>query len=184
MGKGSTSYGTTTQQSASGPWAPQAPFIQQGLSAASDLFSSAPSSTGLTGQASGYLSNQISGGNQNAYIDDLYKAMSNKIKPMVMGEFATAGRTGNSPVAKGTVAEGIANAVAPYMFGSAESAQDRQMQAATMAPGLESFITNQPWQQLGNYMNIVGQPYGSQTSSAGQSPISHTGPMGLRAAGK
>ena len=105
MGKGSTSYGTTTSNSSSGPWAPQQAPIQYGLGEAQNIYQNTQPSTGLTQQAGNYLSGTMSGqGPQNAYMDDVYTAMSNKITPRVQSQFGTAGRAGNSPIAQGTIA--------------------------------------------------------------------------------
>ena len=169
--------------------------------------------------AAGGTSGATGGGNfTNAYIDELAQSIGNKVIPGVMGQFGMAGRSGASPLAEGAVATGIADSLAPYMFGSAENqmgrmfsgyqnAADRQMQALSLAPGtaaaqygpanamlgagslydqLAQAQLNNPAEKLGNFMNIVGQPFGSQTSSTGTAPIDHraAGSLGLRAVGK
>lgn len=154
---------------------------------------------------------------QNAYIDQLAQSIGNKVIPGVMGQFGMAGRSGSSPLAEGAVATGIADSLAPYMFGSAENQmgrmfsgyqneRDRQMQALGLSPGiaqaeygpasamlgagsmydqLAQAQLNNPAEKLGNFMNIVGQPFGSQTSSTGTAPIAHeSGFAPLRIFGK
>jgi hypothetical protein len=154
---------------------------------------------------------------QNQYIDQLANSIGNTVVPGVMSNFAGMGRSGSSPLAQTAVASGIADSLAPYMFGSAENQmgrlfsgyqneRDRQMQALGMAPGtaaaqygpaqamlgagsmydqLAQAQLNNPAEKLGNYMNIVGQPFGSQTSSTGTAPISHeSGLAPLRIFGK
>jgi hypothetical protein len=145
------------------------------------------------------------GGMSNAYIDQLANSIGYNVVPQVMSNFGMAGRSGASPLAQTAVGEGIASALAPYMFGSAENAQNRlfqggqnaaarQMQGLAMAPAIagaeygpanamlgvggaidakvQQSLDN-PAQLLANYMNIVGQPFGSQTSSSGVQPIDH-----------
>lgn len=66
------------------------------------------------------------GQNPNGYIDELTSSISRQVMPEVSGSYAMAGRTGSSPVAQQAMAKGIADALAPYQFGSAEAAQQRQ----------------------------------------------------------
>lgn len=163
-----------------------------------------------------------SAGMSNAYIDELANSIGRKVVPGVMSNFALSGRSGTSPLAQTAVGSGIAAELAPYMFGSAENAQNRlfqggqnqasrQMQGLALSPEIAAAqygpanamlgvggaidaktqqMLDNPAQMLANYMNIVGAPFGSQTSSSGVAPIGHTNTAGnvanfaLRAGGK
>ena len=219
MGKGSTNYGITEGNSQAGPWQPQQAPIQQGINRASTVFGSSPTvdplitqgiggieqaanSSTLPGTAASFLTNTLTNPNPNAYIDDLSMAIGNKVVPDVMSKFALSGRSGDSPLAQGAVAEGIATSLAPYMFGSAENQQNRQMDALALSPTIEAarygpsqalvgagqMRQEAPYSNIGNFMNIVGQPYGSSSSYWGQAPIDQAyglaNGLGLRAAGK
>ena len=70
--------------------------------------------------------NPYLGQNPNAYIGDLTQSIARSVIPQVQSGFAGAGRSGESPVAQQTMARGVADALAPYTFGSAEAAQQRQ----------------------------------------------------------
>lgn len=148
---------------------------------------------------------------QNQYIDQLASSIGNKVVPGVMSNFAGMGRTGSSPLAQTAVASGIADSLAPYMFGSAENQmgrmfsgyqneRDRQMQALGLSPSiaasqygpanamlgagaaydqLAQAQLSEPSQKLSNYMNIVGLPFGNQTTSDFTAPTSQDKPLGV-----
>lgn len=214
MGKGSTSYGTTTGTGSSAPWQPQQAPIQQGISGAQSLYGQNPGSEmtqqGVSGiqQTAGsstlpqtsadFLSNTLTNPKPNEYIDNLASSIGNQVVPGVMSQFALSGRAGDSPLAQAAVGQGIATGLAPYMFGSAENQQNRQMDAAALSPQIESARygpsnaligagqtqQNQAWGNLGNYMGVVGAPFGSQTNSFQEAPLAHTDTSGFRALGK
>lgn len=214
MGKGSTSYGTTTGTGSSAPWQPQQGPIQQGIAGAQNLYGQNPGAEltqqGVSGiaQTAGsstlpqtsadFLSNTLTNPKPNEYIDKLSTSIGNQIVPQVMSNFALAGRAGDSPLAQAAVGQGIATGLAPYMFGSAENQMNRQMDALAMSPQIEAARygpsnaligagqtqANQAWGNLGNFMNTVGQPYGSETSSNVTAPFAHTDTSGFRAIGK
>lgn len=219
MGKGSTNYGISEGNSTAAPWLPQQAPIQQGINAASSVFGASPTvdplitqgiggieaaanSSTLPGTAASFLTNTLTNPNPNAYIDELATAIGSKVVPDVMSQFGVAGRSGKSPLASGAVAEGIATSLAPYMFGSAENQQNRQMDALALSPTIEAarygpsqaligagqMRQDAPYSNIGSFMNIVGRPYGSQSSYWGQAPIDQAyglaNGLGLRAAGK
>lgn len=215
MGKGSTSYGTTTSTGESAPWQPQQQPIQQGIDRASSTFAQAPAvdplisqgiggieqtanSSTLPNTAATFLNNTLTNPQPNAYIDQLASSIGNQVVPGVMSQYALSGRAGDSPLAQGAVAQGIATGLAPYMFGSAENQQNRMMDALSMSPTIEAARygpsqaligagqTRQeaPYSNISNYMGVVGAPYGSQTSSFMEAPIAHTDTSGFRFLGK
>lgn len=250
MGKGSTSYATTTGTGSSAPWQPQQPLIQAGFNEAQnqlngpstvaplspttqaglDMTQNIANSSTLPNNAAQFANQTLAGDflgnsnawmgpngtNQNAYIDDLATSIGNKVVPGVMSQFALGGRAGDSPLAQGAVAEGISTALAPYMFGSAENQmgrmftgyqneRDRQQQALGMSPAIgqaqytpanallgagsiydqyNQRVADNPADKLNQYMSVVGQPFGQQTSSFLEAPIAHTDTSGFRILGK
>ncbi len=214
MGKGSTSYGTTTGTGSSAPWEPQQAPIQQGFEGAQSLYGQNPGSQYINQGVSGiaqtagsstlpqtsadFLSKTLTNPNPNQYIDELSTSIGNQVVPQVMSNFALAGRAGDSPLAQAAVGQGIATGLAPYMFGSAENQANRQMDALAMSPQIEAARygpsqaligagqtqANSAWGNLNNYMGVVGQPYGSQTTSFQEAPVAHTDTSGFRVLGK
>lgn len=69
--------------------------------------------------------NPYLGQNPNAYIDQLTQSIGRSVIPGVQSQFGMAGRSGDSPMAQQAMAKGIADAMAPYQFNSAENAQQR-----------------------------------------------------------
>lgn len=257
---------TTTQQATNAPWAPQQPYITQGLQQAQanlgkstvaplspqtkaglGMIEQTAGSSQIPQQAAQQLSSTLGGnylsgpqswmntiqppgasaptarqtaatsrvaaraGNPsgvagmeylNPYIKALSASAAHNVMPNVQGGFMSAGRSGASPLANGAIAEGMTAAMAPYLFGSAESQmgrlfsgyqdeRNRQMQATSQAPGInqlqyapgEAMLgagsvydqynqqkADEPWNNLGNFMQIAGQPYGSQTSGVSTAP--------------
>lgn len=70
-----------------------------------------------------YISDQ-----PNAYIDQLTNSISRQVIPSVQSAYGLSGRTGSSAGAQQAIASGIADRLAPYMFSSAENAQNRMFQ--------------------------------------------------------
>lgn len=201
---GTTAYGQSKSIGETSPWSPQSEPIQFGLGQARNTYDDRPGtekmyegsntmmdaarSATLPQTSADFLTNTLTNPNQNAYIDQLATSIGNKVVPGVMSQFGFAGRTGDSPLAQGAVAEGISTALAPYMFGSAENQMNRQMDALALSPSIEAARygpsgaminagqaeQDAKWSNLNNYMNVVGQPYGQVTRTGSTFPIEHT----------
>ena len=98
----------------------------------------------------------------NPYMGALTESLSNRIRPQVDSAFAGANRGGSAGHAE-AFSRGLADAVAPHMFGSYEAERARQMGAMQAAPGLAA---NDYFdiQQLGN---IGAQRQGMQQQILG-----------------
>ena len=208
-----------TQLNSGSTVAPLSPQTQTGLG----MVEGAAQSSQLPQQAAGQLSNTMGGdylqpwqttpnmSYLNPYMDALQKSISHDVTPAIQGDYMLSGRSGSSPGAKSNIMEGVADAMAPYVFGSAEnqmgrqfdsyqSERDRQMQAANMAPSTQAGLygpgqammgvgsiydqyaqaqLDNPAQKLANYMNVVGNPFGSQTTTDMTAPTSQDKPLGV-----
>lgn len=71
----------------------------------------------------------------NDYIGNVTNSIARSVIPQVQQGFAAAGRTGESPLAQTAMAKGIADALAPYQFNSAEAQQGRNFQAGSQLAG-------------------------------------------------
>ena len=65
-------------------------------------------------------------GDPNAYAGNVLDSITQQVQPAVDSQFARAGRSGQSPVAREAMGRGIGNAFAPFAFGAAESERGRQ----------------------------------------------------------
>ena len=102
---------------------------------------------------------------------------------------------------------GSAESQMDRLYGGYQSERDRQMQATGLAPGTEQLqyapgqamlgagsiydqqnqaLADEPWKNLSNYMNVVGQPFGQQTTGSFAQSGKSFDPMGnaLRVVGK
>ncbi len=192
----------SVQQTSTGPWTAQQPYIMRGFQEAEKLYNSGtpqyfPDSTiapqsadtsgaiqqmgqgsSLPGDAAAQVSktlggaydvspeawaartynpnaNAFAGTSQNAnagtranvgfnpyltqgmndYIGNVTNAVTRSVVPRVNQGFAAAGRTGESPLAQTAMARGIADAVAPYQFNSAEAEMGRRFSGGESLAG-------------------------------------------------
>lgn len=113
----------------------------------------------------------------NAYINQLTNSIGRSVVPGVQGQFAGAGRSGDSPMAQQAMAKGISDALAPYAFNSAENAQGRMFSAGQQATQNQydsaqnaiNLGANQFGQERQNQINAVNQAPGVEAGMYGPS---------------
>lgn len=169
--------GTQTTVQKNDPWGPSQPYLMRAMGDAENLYESgglsatpysgdrvanmtAPTVQGLSGivdtaqdtslidNAGGFLSNAM---NSNYQTDQLEAVKNNALSyavPKAASMFAGSGMM-NSTQAMDTVGRAATEAIAPYEYGAFESAQNRGMSAAGMAPSVDAARYTPMQQMLG-----------------------------------
>ena len=115
----------------------------------------------------GYNPYMAQGGNQ--YIDAVTNSISRSVVPQVTSRFAGAGRTGESPIAQQAIAKGIADALAPYQFGSAEAEMGRRFSGGeSLAGRAQSSSENQMNRMFTSGSDLVNRLFTSGEAQAGR----------------
>lgn len=178
---------TTTQRA--DPWAPSQPMLREGLSAASDLYGSGgfqvnpyggdmvadwnPLQTaaygaapGITQGAMGNLSNAsgtinaaMDPNQQSAQFNQVLQNTINGIMPQINSSFAGSGMTGSGLHAQ-NLASGVSSGVADTLNSNWQSNQNRALQAAGMAPGINAAAFG-----ANDYLNQYGQQAQQQSQN-------------------
>jgi hypothetical protein len=172
MGKSGSNKTKTTTTST--PWAPQGAALQ-------DIFKSAKTAYqgGMNpnedmtagwdmmrsnindpnsgyGQAKGYWGNVLANG---GYDENVFKNIASKVIPTVTSQFMGSGRTG-SGLEGINLTDQLTQSFSPFAIGQANmAAQNLPMMEANAAQSLTDIGNEQfayPWQNLGNYYNIIG----------------------------
>ncbi len=114
----------------------------------------------------------------NGYGDAVTNSITRSVIPQVTSQFAAAGRTGESPIAQQAIAKGIADALAPYQFNSAEAeAQRRFSGGESLASRQQNSSENQASRQFTSGQNALSMGLNAydaerqrQLSAAGMAP--------------
>lgn len=156
-------------QTVNEPWDEAQPYIK-------DIFSRAQGQyDAMAGEmtdpnfaaASALLGDTIQGdylGQGNPYLDDLYSRGADDLTNRMKTIAEANGRYGSGWFGD-TLGTGLGNLYSQVYAPAYESERNRQMQAAGMVPSLSFSQQQAPWQNLGNYANIVGGVGGGGTSS-------------------
>jgi hypothetical protein len=167
---GSKPAGTTTTTTNVPDW--QQPYIQnllgQSGAALSQSQSYAGANQGLVNAGGQQLQDTISGKyldpNSNPYLSNMYNAAADQVKNQVNSNFEGSGRYG-SGAQTGELGYQLGN-LASNMYGNAyQQGRTQQLTAATAAPGYATSAAQSPFAPLQAYQGIVGQPYGTATST-------------------
>ena len=182
--------GTTTSQNTAEPWAPQKPYLEQGMQEAQKIYQSAgptyfPGSTvaGFSpeqNQAFGMATNRATAGNatmnaaqdwtkraiggefsQDPFNSQVFNNISSKITPQVNAQFSNAGRYG-SGAHTDSMTRALTESFAPYASQMYQQGVDRMQSASGMAPT----YAQDDWQNIGALQDV-----GMQRQALAQSEI-------------
>lgn len=216
-GAKTTSSTQSSQQTS--PWAPAQPLMQNILGGAQSWLDSSASRTPYAGQnyasesdptkagaatlangggantqaAQGYYGDVLSGkyaSASNPYFQQMADSVTSSVMPSINATFSKAGMTGSDPH-QYTLANGLANAIAPYAYSNYQQGLSGMQNAAQAAPTLdtnvagnqitagqlgESYTQKGIDQNVGNYYYNQNLPFQSlqQALSLGQ-PIAAMG---------
>lgn len=115
----------------------------------------------------------------NGYSDAVTNAISRSVIPQVTTQFAAAGRNGDSPIAQQAMAKGIADALAPYQFNSAEAEAARRFSGGeSLASRQQSSSENQAQRMYGagdaftQGLNAASENQAGRQFTSGQNALS------------
>lgn len=105
----------------------------------------------------------------NGYADAVTNSISRSVIPQVTSQFAAAGRNGDSPIAQQAIAKGIADALAPYQFNSAEAEAGRRFSGGeSLASRQQNSSESQAQRLYGSGATLAQQQYNSGEAKAGR----------------
>lgn len=169
-----------TQSSTTNPWGPAQGALTSAVGDVQNQFATdkANANNNLTSQASGYLSNVISGNyldpSTNPNLGALTKAVTDPIQSSLSAQFSRAGR-GNSGDAARYVSEGMTTGLAAPLFNQYNTERGLQQSAAAMAPGMDaagSQYLDQYLQRLQGLGSMGGSSSGTSTTTSTPSTAS------------
>lgn len=143
---------------------------------ASNPFASAISD--VVGNQNANVTNPFLNQDPNAYIGNVTQSIADSVVPQVNSAYGAAGRSGTSAGAQSAIARGIADALAPYQFSSAEAAQNRLFQGgesqagrqfgagSSFAQALNDAAAQQAARQFQAGSTLAGQQYQSGENQA------------------
>jgi len=180
MGKSGSQKVKTTAT----PWAPQGTALQDVFKNAKDVYNAGKNpNADLTsgwnmaranvtdpnsgyGQAKNYWSNVLANG---GYDDNVFKNIASHVIPGVTSQFMGSGRTG-SGLEGINLTDQLTQSFSPFAIGQANMAANNlpmlDMNAAQSLTDIGNQQAQFPWQNMGNYYNIIGgNNWGGNTTS-------------------
>lgn len=188
MPGGSKSPSSTTQTQRMEPWGPAQGALRDAIGAAQGMFQSggfapqqyqgsmvagfgnttqqglrsimqqAGGGTPGTDAALGYVQGAVNGQNQYNDLQGVRDNILSSAIPAAVSQFAGSGLT-NSSVAQAGVGDAAAAALAPFEYDAYNQQQNRALQAAQLAPGLEraQYLPGQMQLQIGGMQDQLAQ---------------------------